>query len=583
MKRIAIWTLSIIGGMTVLGVVLVVIFALSTGGPEPVPDRVILEVDLEEPILEHAPDDPLSKLRGRRLLVMEDLVAALDHARQDDRVVGLLGRIGSTQIGFAQIQEVRDAVRAFARSGKPTVAWAETFGELGPGMGGYYLATAFEEVHLQPSGDVGLAGIRMESPFLKGFFEKIGVLPVMDHRKEYKSMKNTLTEDAFTEAHREMTEALARSVYDQVVDGIATGRALAREEAEAAVGGGPHFAEEAKASGLVDGLAYRDEVRDSLKARVADDVQFLDLAAYAQRTRDDRSRGTPVALIFGTGMVARGESQGDPMFGEVMGSETVTRAFRTAVDDAAVQAILFRVDSPGGSYVASDAIWHETVRAREAGKPVIVSMGNVAGSGGYFVSMSADRIVAHPGTLTGSIGVVAGKLVTRDMWNELGITWGEVSLGENAGLYSSLKGYDASEKERFEAWLDRVYDDFTGKVARGRNLTPEAVEAAARGRVWTGAQALEHGLVDTLGGYPVALSAVREALSLEDDAPIRLKRFPAPKSLVESLIASLSEGAATFQAAGRVLQVAEPAVRAMESLGMGEAGVLRMIPVAPGM
>jgi len=510
-------------------------------------------------------------------MVMREVVDVLSRARDDDRVVGLLARVGAGQMGLAQIQELRDAIADFRSSGKKAVAWSTTFGEFGPGGGAYYLATAFDEIHLQPSGDIGLTGIQMAQPFLKGMFEKLGVVPQMDHRREYKSMKNLFTEDAFTDAHREVTASLAQGYYDQIVRGIVEGRGVDTPTARQLMDSGPHLGTEVVARGLVDGLAYFEEMRDSVLAETGGGAEFLSLRAYGKRTTSDSDEGTAVALIYGAGAVARGKSQYDPGFGQVMGSDTVTEAFRAAVDDNAVKAILFRVDSPGGSYVASDAIWRETVRAQERGKPVVVSMGNMAGSGGYFVAMSADRVVAQPGTLTGSIGVVAGKLVTRAFWQKLGMTWDDVSVGGNAGMFSELHPYSDAEWLRFQSWLDRVYDDFTGKVAQGRGMTRAEVEEVARGRVWTGEQALERGLVDTLGGFSAALAVVRDVLDLPPDAPIALRPFPPKRDLVTSIMATLSEGGAAVQASARLLRVLEPALPVAEMVGMGrEAGVLQM-------
>jgi protease-4 len=287
-----------------------------------------------------------------------------------------------------------------------------------------------------------------------------------------------------------------------------------------------------------------------------------------------------VALIYGVGAVNRGKSGYDPVFQEVtMGADTMAAAFRAAVDDKKVKAILFRIDSPGGSYVASDTIWRETVRARKAGKPIIVSMGGVAGSGGYFVAMSADKIVAQPATLTASIGVFAGKALTTNFWNKLGISWDEVHTSSNAMVFTGLQDYTPEQWARFETWLDRVYDDFTTKVAEGRKLPKEKVLEIAKGRVWTGEDAKGLGLVDELGGFPVALRLVREAIGLPVDAKIRLKEFPRRKSPLEAL---LHQGPDNSQKAGeetiaRALEIIQPLARVARDLATtGESNVLRM-------
>ncbi len=499
----------------------------------PVGGPVVLEIDLTQPWMEHVPGDALARslLDGRGDL--RRVVDAIDRAAGDDDVAALLARVGSAPMGLATIQELRDAVGRFGASGKRTVAYADTFGEWGPGNGGYYLASGFDEVYLQPSGDVGLTGLIYQVSFLAGTFEKIGLEPQMDRRKEYKSAVNTYTETEFTEAQEEALGAVAESQFDQLVTGIAAARGLEEPAVRELVDRGPYFGSEAVAAGLVDGLAYRDEVYDRLRESLGEDVAFRDVLAYARQTLR-LPGGETVALIYGVGPVVRGESEYDFLSGTTtLGSDTVAEAFRSAVEDSSVRAILFRVDSPGGSYVGSDTVWRETVRARDAGKPVVVSMSNLAGSGGYFVAMAADSIVAHPGTVTGSIGVYGGKILSRQLWNKLGITWDQVQTSANSEMFSSLDAFDEYGWQRMQDSLDRIYDDFVDKVASGRGLDAQTVERVARGRIWTGADALELGLVDRLGGYPAALEEIRRLLGLEEGVRIRLKVFPAPRSTLE--------------------------------------------------
>jgi protease-4 len=268
-----------------------------------------------------------------------------------------------------------------------------------------------------------------------------------------------------------------------------------------------------------------------------------------------------------------------------MGSDTVAAAFRSAIKDDDVKAILFRVDSPGGSYVGSDTIWRETIRAKEAGKPVIVSMGDLAGSGGYFVAMDAAKIVAQPGTITASIGVLGGKLYRKDMWEKVGLTFDEVHSGQNAGFWSATIDYSPAEWARFESWLDRIYDDFTSKVAKGRNLPKEKVLEIAKGRIWSGEDAKANGLVDELGGYPVAISLAKKAAGIAEDAKIDLVTFPKKKTPWEALFGKGSESSekeAAVQALSRLIEMARPVARLAHRLGLTEdAGVLGMPPMEP--
>ena len=299
------------------------------------------------------------------------------------------------------------------------------------------------------------------------------------------------------------------------------------------------------------------------------DVEILDLKSYLEAAGRPNRRGETIALIHGYGSVVRGPSRFSPLDGSVsMGSDTLAEAFRAAVDDRKVRAIVFRVDSPGGSYVASDVIWRETIRAQEADKPVIVSMGNLAASGGYFVSMNADKIVAQPGTITASIGVAGGKFLTRDFWERLGITWDDVATSAHSRMWTGTYDYGAA-RPRFEAGLDRIYEDFTQRVAAGRGLPIETVHDLARGRIWTGEDALANGLVDELGGLDVALRLAREQVGLESDAPIRIRRFPRPRSALELLFSRAgSSDRVALNALATALREVQPKVRLLRQLGL---------------
>lgn len=538
MRRILGRVLAIIGALTVCGVFLLFVLATvarSTKGR--VPSRTILELNLETALLEAPPTDPLARLAGQSTPVLRDIVEGLEKARTDSRVAGLIARMGGASMSMAQAQEIRDAVQSFRTSKKFTVAFSETFGEFGPANGSYYLATAFDEIYLQPSGDIGLTGPMAQSMFLKGTFDKLGMVPRMDHRYEYKNALNVYTEKKFTPAHREATDAIVGSMYQQMVAGIAAGRKLSVEEVKAAIDKGPILGTGAKAAKLVDGIAYRDEVFAKVKEKGAN-AELLYLGKYLERAGRPHTKGPVVALIVGAGAVMRGKSEFDPLGGNAtMGSDTVTAAFREAIKDRDVKAILFRVDSPGGSYVASDAIWRETLNAKKAGKPVIVSMSSVAGSGGYFVAMAADKIVAQPATITGSIGVLGGKFLMSGLFDKLGLSFDEVHRGEHARMFSTVNDFSPDEWNRIQAWLDRVYVDFTGKVAEGRKLPKEKVQQIAKGRIWTGEDARKIGLVDEVGGYPVALRLARQAMKLQDGDPIHLRPYPREKSVFEAAMA----------------------------------------------
>lgn len=499
---------------------------------------LLLELDLTEGLSEGPPSDPLGALLSMRKTRLADVLEGLRRARRDPRVKGLVVKIGGRPLGLAMVQELRTAVVQLRAAGKLTVAYGETFGEFGTGTIPYYLASAFEKVYLQPSGDVGLTGISLEQRFVKNALSKIGVDYQIGQRHEYKTAANTFTQDHMTEAHRESAVRIAESVIEQVVAGIADGRGLAPERVRELIDQGPFIGAEALEAGLVDRLAYRDEVYDEIR-------QEGDLLLYVSRyAKGAIARKLPhpgervVALIHGHGMIRLGRSGRSPLGGGgAMGSDTICAAFRAARRDDNVKAIVFRVDSPGGSYVASDSIWREVVLARKAGKPVIISMGDLAASGGYFVSMAADVIVAQPGTLTGSIGVFGGKPSAAALFGRIGVNYESIDIGANSGMYSTSRAFSEPQWERVNAWLDRIYDDFVGKVAEGRGMDRDRAHELARGRVWTGADAFSGGLVDELGSLEDAVALARSRVNLPKDAPVRtyprmhpLERLRPPES-----------------------------------------------------
>jgi protease IV len=588
MKRILVGGLAIVGGLVILVVVAFgvgVVYSISKGR---VPAKAILEANFEQGLTEYVPDDPVAQVMLAQTPVVRNMVDALKRASDDNRVVALVARLGTAKMGMAQIQEMRDAVLTFRSKGKPAIAYAETFGEAGPGNGAYYFATAFDAIYLQPSGDVNLTGLMAESPFVSGTLEKLGITPRLDHRREYKDFMYLFTERKYTEPQREATQRVVESYFSQIVQGIAKARKLSEDEVKALIGRGPFLSREALEAKLVDGLAYRDEVYAKAKEKAGAGAKLLYLSGYLERAGGPYARGQTIALIYGVGGVQRGKSAYNPVFGGVaMGSDSVTAAFRAAIEDTDVKAILFRVDSPGGSYVASDAIWREVVRARQAGKPVIVSMGNVAGSGGYFVSMAADKIVAQPATITGSIGVLGGKMLTADFWEKLGVAWDEVHTNANATMWTGTHDYTPEEWSRFQDWLDRVYDDFTSKAAQGRHLAKEKVLEAAKGRIWTGEDAKALGLVDELGGFPVALQLAKEAAGIPAGADIHVQVFPPERTSMSRILTQLlgrgeesSEDYAALVALTRTLQMVQPLARLAGALGLGlNSGALIVPPV----
>jgi protease IV len=496
---------------------------------------LIIELDLTDGIAEARPADPFSAIMTRHRPVMADIVDALRRARRDERVRALITKVGGRPIGLGLVQELRAAITEFRAAGKITVAWAESFGEFSAGNVPYYLATAFDTIYLQPSGDLGLTGIAVERIFLRDALDRLGISFEVAKRHEYKSAAEQVTERGFSGPAREATERMTESVTQQIAEAIAERRGIEVEQVRKLIDRGPFLAPQALEAGLVDALGYRDEVYNHVRKQAGPDaiLQYLSryqrFSALAERARGlaGRTRALPaparqraVALIYATGPIRRGRSGRGPLSGGAMGSDTIAGAIRSAAANDHVAAIVLRVDSPGGSYVASDTIWREVVRARAGGKPVVVSMANVAASGGYFISMAADAIVAQPGTITGSIGVLTGKPVLRSALGRAGITADSVVDGEHSAMFSAMNPFSADEWALVNNWLDHIYADFTGKVAAGRGLTQERVHELARGRVWTGADAVERGLVDALGGLEQAAQLARRRAGLPEGAPL---------------------------------------------------------------
>jgi protease-4 len=501
---------------------------------------LILELDLTDGIAEGQPADPLAALLTMRRTRLQDVLDGLRRAAADDKVRALVVKVGGSRIGLAKIQELRAAIGDFRKSGKLAVAWSESFGDFLHGNLPYYLATGFDRIYLQPSGSLGLTGVAVEQVFLRNALDKLGIDFQSAKRHEFKSAADQLTEAGFTGPAREAAARLAESVTEQLAGAIAAGRGLSVEQAAALIANGPYLAPQALDAGLVDGLVYRDEVYEQVRRDSGHDAMLLYLQRY-QRTQSlgdlPRRLGSSVqsmapgqhercvAMIYAHGAIRQGRSGRGGPGGGGMGSDTVAAALRAAAADENARAVVLRVNSPGGSAVASDVIWREVVRLRAAGKPVVVSMGDVAASGGYFISAPADVIVAQPGTITGSIGVIMGKPVLQELFERAGVTTDSITDGVGAAqatMFSSARPFSEAEWARVNAWLDAIYADFTAKVASGRRMPLDRVHELARGRVWTGADAIAAGLADEAGGMREATAIARKRAGLPDDAPVRV-------------------------------------------------------------
>ena len=561
-----------------------------------IPSGCVLELDVLSIPPETSGFDPIAIVTGGgRSLTLRQAIAALHRAADDQRVAALIARVQLSAAGAGPVQELREAIAAFSAV-KPSLAWAETY----PGTLSYYLASAFGEVWMQPSGTVGLVGFATNAMFLRSALDKAGVEAQFVARGEYKSAANLFTEDRYTDAHREADSRLLESLHGQVVSAIAESRRLDAETVDALADRAPLLRDEALAGGLIDRIGFRDGAYARIAERIGvpdydetkEEPPRLYLGRYARATAPRPSVPTPsvpgrrrkpaiaVVTVDGPIVSGRGGRHLLPLGQGSVGGDTIAAALRDAGADDDVAAVVVRVDSPGGSVNGSETIWREVLRVRERGKPVVASMGAVAASGGYYVSMGADAIVANPGTITGSIGVVTGKLVARGLKERLGVGFDSVRTNPNADAWSVNAPFTPEQHAQVEAEADLFYRDFVQRVADGRKLCVDDVEAVARGRVWTGADAHERGLVDELGGLRTAVERAKELAGLESDADVRIVSYPGssvmdllrPRPSSQPAAASLPEAFAAF--VGRsviaLVETAQEAVSGTTALLLGD-------------
>lgn len=500
------------------------------------PTRILLELDLTHGLLEAPPADPLAAWRARTTPALPGIVRRLREARSRPEVAGLVAHIGGDGLEPSQAEELGAAVEAFAAAGKPTVCWAETFGETGNGTVDYHLAAHFDEIWLQPSGGLGLVGFAAQGLFGREALDRLGVEPQFRMRHEYKNAPDMFVRSSMSDAQREALQRMTAVLTDTVVGTVARRRSIEPTAVRAVIADAPLTAEQALDQRLVDRVGYRDEAYDELHKRLGDDVEQRYVHRWTPPRRAElqrrverelsrrlgRGRPTTIAVVPVVGGIMLGRNGGSPIMGRTAGSDTICAALRAAREADDVAAVVLRVVSPGGSYTASDAVHREVLRLRETGRPVVASMGGVAASGGYFVAMGADEIVALPSTITGSIGVFAGKMVVRAAQEKIGVGREVVAAGEQAAMWSPGQPFTEDQLVRLDRWLDAVYADFTQKAADGRKMPVEQLEPLARGRVWTGTDARERGLVDTVGGLETALAAAakRAGMDLADADPV---------------------------------------------------------------
>jgi protease-4 len=458
---------------------------------------------------------------------VSDIVEALDRAKNDPRIVGAELEVGESTLGIAHIQQLRRKLAEFHRAGKFSAAYLEFATNRS-----YYLASAAQTVMVLPTSALNLHGMMTSTTFLRGTFDKLGIYPDYLHIGEYKNASNIYQEKKYTPAHREADQALLEDLYGQYLQAIAESRRMTAEEAGARIARGPFSSGEALAAKLVDRVAYADEFRDFVDKKNGGRDSRVTVKQYLNRT--ERKGRSKVAVIVATGMIIPGKSTDSPLGGEVMGAETISEQFKKAREDDAIKAVILRVDSPGGVAFASEIIRRELLLTKKE-VPVVVSMSNVAASGGYWIAMSANRIIAEPGTITGSIGVLGGKFNILGLYEKLGLTKDFITTTENSTIDWPFQNFTPAQRENVQRQMKDIYDNFIQGVAEGRKMDVTAVDKVAQGRVWSGERALKLGLVDELGGLDAAIASAKKLANIPAAEQVELVYLPPTKTFFEQL------------------------------------------------
>lgn len=529
--------------------------ALESAGPSDAPalpgSAMVLELDLRTPRLDQPSASPFAFAEP---LSIVELSRALERARTDSRVAAVFVRANTVSLPAAQAEQLHTLLARVSEAGKPVIAHAQGFegGSVLP----YFAVGGADEIWMQDSASFTAVGLSVETLFLGGLFEQFGVQPQFVQFHEFKNAADTLTQTGYTEAHREATLSWLGSIHDTALTAIARTRGADPARLRELVEAGPYSAEQALDLGLVDRLGHVAAARQSVLERAGPNARLVDIALYHRQPTSPAPAQAPViALIEAQGGIITGASD-NGLGGPVIGGDTLADAIDAAASDTAVRAIILRIDSPGGSAIASDQIWDAVMRARQAGKPVIASMGATAASGGYYIAAPADRIIAQATTLTGSIGMYGGKLVADEALSRLGLNLDPLYVGGEFTLAQSpAQSWSETQAADYARLAEDVYEDFTLKVSEGRDMPLARIQQIARGRIWTGAQALELGLVDELGGFDAALASARALAGLSESQRIRLQRYPARPDGLEALQALFGVSLDTVQSAQALNQL----------------------------
>ena len=550
----------------ILGGLILVVFigiallwaALRKGEPS-IRDNSVLTLRVAGALPDYSPDDPFKRFFGGPDQSLSGLVMQFKKAKVDKRIKAILLDVNMSGVGWGKAEEIRDAIADFRTSGKPVYAYIE-FGLNKE----YYIATACDKIIVPPPGELFINGLAADVMFFRGSLDKLGIYPDIYQIGKYKTAGDMFTQKKMTDAHKQYIDELLDDLYGRYINAIAQARHKTPDEVKALIDNAPYNAEQAKTAGLIDDAMYRDEVEKQFKKLLGYKDTDTFVAVRGSEYRDvapeslGLNKGERVAVIYATGDIGSGSSENSPSGEQSIGSDTVSKALNDAAADKSIKAIVLRVDSPGGSGLASDIIWRSVETANQK-KPVVVSMSDVAASGGYYISASAAKIIAQPSTITGSIGVLAGKPVMRGFYDWLGISNEYVLRGKNAGMFRETEKFSDDERAKFEDWIKTTYyRDFIPKVAKGRNKDAQYIDSVGQGRVWTGAQAKDRGLVDDFGGLDKAIEVAKQLAKIPADKGVERVILPYPTTFLQELMNGGGENSNTEVQQQRAVYSAMP-------------------------
>jgi protease-4 len=517
--------------------IIAVVYAAKTMGRPDVPDNSVLVLDISGELPDYVAEEPLAKAVGiKQQQSFTSLMTQLRKAKVDQRIGAVLLDVNFPGIGWGKAFELREAIADFKSSGKPVYSYMQ----MGTNRE-YYIASAADKVFLPPTGDIYINGFAAEAMFYKGSLDKLGIeADVIQIGPKYKNAPDRYTRKEMSDGQREVLNAVLDEYFDRYTSAVAESRKKSVDDVKSLIDGAPYNANQAKSLGLIDDALYREQVDNELKTALGyktdEKLRTIRGSSYRDVPSDTLglNNGSKVAVIYASGAINVGHSSNGPLSGEMVGSDTLVEAITEATDDKSIKAIVIRVDSPGGSALASDLIWHAIENAK-AKKPVVVSMADVAASGGYYIACNANKIVAEPSTITGSIGVFMGKPVVKGLYDWLGVTNEYVMRGKNAGIFRETEKWTPEEREKMVQQTNSIYfDNFVPKVSKGRQKSAEEVNALGQGRVWTGTQAKGNGLIDEFGGLEKAISIAKQLAELPADKDVKRIVLPEPKPWFES-------------------------------------------------